>query len=792
MGYERLNLNDGDVLKAEHIAHLEEGLSNIATLSEDMVNQYDTVADMLNANLRAGMVAFTRGYHSIGDGGEGKYFIVTNEIANGLDILTLENGNYAVLDYGDEIRVTQCGFASDDNVDAFVRRFNGVAKRIDFNLKSVQVSDTIVINDVTELYSSVRGCVSKTWGPTSAVFSTIPYGDGCTPTEQPKMLKNVRIHDLYIYGSKAKACVVLAGINSGHIDNLKVESGDIGFLLGNIWCTTIGNLMSVAARKFGFYVPSIERTEHVDFSLISNGVVENGVNAVTFQNLTASHSGVCGVYAEAPLGECVINAIAIETIPAGAVGAKMYGFSGTINTIHCESDSTDREYDVYFDTFGSLVGYGTDEDYMGSRSLFIGQMRARRVFLNGEITVGNIYVCSYPQQYVDGGEYRRFPVRFDTGNRPETVKILAAPSKTPLTVQYEDFEMPYGIVGIHPQIPEYKMADKMLKNIMSVSPMASTTLTSATRTITVPDDALPYARIKKLYGNTVLNHQVVENGNFETLDGWDNSAYNCSMVASGNELQVTRTVDETSVYAYQVYRNTTALKDAHKYYLRFDVYAPHTMNVKIMATTPTAWPAARGSAVANAWTTVSGVITMTGDSTQLTVSFDAQSSNGYVVGDVIKVRNVMAVDLTAGFTTEPALEELDAMYAEYIAPGYTPTIVNRIASSAGDELSIPKAIWTTNRYGSNPPRLYYEGIGENNPEDTSVANVLDFDAQTYTAYGKLVDNAWEAFDAAKVYDLTRILSPDNLVKVKPGGTITFETDNNADVKSEVVFYNHST
>lgn len=30
MGYERLNLNDGDVLEAEHIAHLEEGISSMA------------------------------------------------------------------------------------------------------------------------------------------------------------------------------------------------------------------------------------------------------------------------------------------------------------------------------------------------------------------------------------------------------------------------------------------------------------------------------------------------------------------------------------------------------------------------------------------------------------------------------------------------------------------------------------------------------------------------------------------------------------------------------------------
>lgn len=59
---------------------------------------YDTVADMqADTTLTAGMICHTLGFYAAGDGGAAWYQVTDDAIANGMDIIALENGMYAVL-----------------------------------------------------------------------------------------------------------------------------------------------------------------------------------------------------------------------------------------------------------------------------------------------------------------------------------------------------------------------------------------------------------------------------------------------------------------------------------------------------------------------------------------------------------------------------------------------------------------------------------------------------------------------------------------------------------------------
>lgn len=89
---------------------------------------FETVADMTaEQSLEAGDICRTLGFHAAGDGGAAWYQVVDDAAANGMDIIALDNGLYAVLNYDSELSIVQLGAkrddvnAGDDNDNVFAR-----------------------------------------------------------------------------------------------------------------------------------------------------------------------------------------------------------------------------------------------------------------------------------------------------------------------------------------------------------------------------------------------------------------------------------------------------------------------------------------------------------------------------------------------------------------------------------------------------------------------------------------------------------------------------------------------
>ncbi len=88
----------------------------------EIEGDYDTVADMkVDTTLVAGDVKETRGYYAVGDEGKATYNIVDagSLVANDMDIIALDNGLIAQLQYTTEVNVMQFGAHEIENIDTY-------------------------------------------------------------------------------------------------------------------------------------------------------------------------------------------------------------------------------------------------------------------------------------------------------------------------------------------------------------------------------------------------------------------------------------------------------------------------------------------------------------------------------------------------------------------------------------------------------------------------------------------------------------------------------------------------
>lgn len=92
---------------------LNESVSDSIKIS---AKNYPTVADMIDADLEAGMYAHTAGYHSSNDTGAA-YYEITSSIPSGALYVELDNGNYAKLIHGTHINPAQVGAVLDGTTD---------------------------------------------------------------------------------------------------------------------------------------------------------------------------------------------------------------------------------------------------------------------------------------------------------------------------------------------------------------------------------------------------------------------------------------------------------------------------------------------------------------------------------------------------------------------------------------------------------------------------------------------------------------------------------------------------
>lgn len=163
-----------------------------------------------------------------------------------------------------------------------------------------------------------------------------------------------------------------------------------------------------------------------------------------------------------------------------------------------------------------------------------------------------------------------------------------------------------------------------------------------------PQDVASSMNLKKVVGGTIAWNQMVQNGNFESTSGW--SRVNGSLSANNNELTYTLTAVGQYGYENQIAHTLAEnMVSGHKYLLSFDCYGSKAMTL-------TLWLNVVGNntwyqvpySTSNAWGSIATVVSASSVKNQIAIAFNAVM-NSLAVGDAIKVRNVMVIDLTQMF-----------------------------------------------------------------------------------------------------------------------------------------------
>ena len=407
---------------------------SINQLSEEIVKRCATVADMLaDENLATGQLIRTGGYYAEGDGGHGEYMIVSEAAVNPYDTLATANGKYAVLQHNGHVNAKQCGLQDNatDGGDAWITYYNGTAKSLDLNVKDMRVSKTVVLNNKTEIFSSIYPAVSLYWagGSDKAVLSCFA-GDGLHATAY-QSTTTVKLHDVSINARTAKVGFCLVNIATSHIWNLMVYKGYIGFLMGNSWRNIFGRLHGSTQTYATFYQNEFINTDIFDFSaLTTNG----SINASVYEMMTSVFSPN-GALLMGHGSENVFHVIEASEITDGenGVGVRFGEHSGTVNTIYTENAVPGAHYDLYADNLLT-----TAEGYDYNKGLMINQVRGRRFYLNNNVTIGTLFA----EDWIDAEHAQ--DVSFEGGEQASRVTILNMPAG-----KYNDgnLPMPYGLNG---------------------------------------------------------------------------------------------------------------------------------------------------------------------------------------------------------------------------------------------------------------------------------------------------------------------------------------------------------
>lgn len=146
----------------------------------------------------------------------------------------------------------------------------------------------------------------------------------------------------------------------------------------------------------------------------------------------------------------------------------------------------------------------------------------------------------------------------------------------------------------------------------------------------------------KLVGGTYAFNQLCEHGNFDSLSGWDKTRGNLSI--SDNILTYTITEVGSDTNANRIYRDI--YKGAnHKVLVSFDmlsqVNAFGGIRLVNSQVSKTDIPVS-----ANIWTRISTIFSASGDNENLWLGFGQMNAQ---IGDEVKVKNVIVIDLTQMF-----------------------------------------------------------------------------------------------------------------------------------------------
>lgn len=289
---------------------------------------------------------------------------------------------------------------------------------------------------------------------------------------------------------------------------------------------------------------------------------------------------------------------------------------------------------------------------------------------------------------------------------------------------------------------------------------------------TVPSAAMPKATIDMIGGKSVVLNQLVQNGNFESTSGW--SAVYGSLSVSDNEGIYTC---GSNVGSSARIDQSIPFVNGHKILLVAEIY--HTKQTDTFISTGSSSIYAADvvlkraeSFVINDWNKVEGIVTAS--STQiLRVYFNF--SEVYGPADTIKIRNVMAIDLTQMFGSAVAntITTPEQAYALGVPREYVPynageivhAEVQKVESRDADDAvigsyQIPSAVRALEGYGQSP-------IGGN-------GNYIDFANRKFVAIGHYVDGVWTPLAEPIEIDISDLLTDVPLIDVDGGGTLTFK------------------
>lgn len=746
--YIKQNFTSGQILKAEHLNHMEDGIESnanaVTLLSEEIARQpYATVADMIaDESLAPGMVVQTLGYFAENDGGDSKYIITDDVEPNGLDIISLNNGLCAVLQHDGHIRARQCGVPDDDKTSTkFMEmwdRFNGVAESIDVNVHRAYTNKTLVLNDVTEVFSSNSMRQNIAWNGEydNAVISVVD-GNG-TIFDGPKSWKQrIRLHDLYIVAGGAKVGVNLMcaiGMRT-MIDRVSVLDGAFGFVFGINWSCNIGELNASYQKLASFYTMPAWDTEYFTVSPMNTSL---SINALTIHGLYAARSPR-GVWFPALGGEIHIGVINVESLSSeDGIAVEFGAVSGTIDTIHIESDQVVHAYDLYVDTHQEHnTNYESWYRYKSAASLNINEVRGRRFYLNGNVTIAALTVIQWATD-----DYTASPLLFEGGEFANEVNILFRPSSFYL----DGVDMPYGFCGTGYEYFKNLPMQRKLENLLMLGEgSAYTEITDDSAAIikNVPANSAKWAGIKKVYGSTHQRPftQLVQNPN-DVLD-----VYGAKYMI---EFAVGR-----KIYA------------GHKYLFAYS----HTGAADAWMSIAVYKNGVSGNILSSGYmlhddehNQYYGIGEATADGERVS---DNNNADGNIVlyGEIQNGTgtNFQIYDLTTiyGEGNEPTT--LAEFRADYPLLNYAGcqnelkhAVVQEIITSAGDILRVGK---TFSRF---------EGYGQSYGD---VRNYVDLEAKVFHRYGYYDDeNKWITDE--KEFSISYALLP-HMVSVESGGTISF-------------------
>jgi len=202
--------------------------------SDSIIYVFDSVADLKASDLSVGIVAVTKGYNLIGDGGQAFYVVDSPKVVDGFGDHQLSNGNTALIQTNGSLSIRQYGaFPSSDalNNDAAIAAAIAANSVVTAPIGSYKISSTINIPASKALLGEGVGSNPNLApsGNDATVFSYSGVGDAISVNGSGFRVKDFAILDEL---STASSGLFINGdgneINGGVAENILIHNFQSG------------------------------------------------------------------------------------------------------------------------------------------------------------------------------------------------------------------------------------------------------------------------------------------------------------------------------------------------------------------------------------------------------------------------------------------------------------------------------------------------------------------------------------------------------------------------------------